>query len=193
MAEMDRALGGEYIFDRAFLESSVRELSRLTHQVVYSLNAMSGNGYAALFDRYQSIKDVLDDILAGGLGPFGRKYWISFGWPRGYTWVASAVFFSFWVWLWVLLFREGKRYPLMMMDAVCAGSLLTVAVALREPPVRTALSDLGFGAAAWVTLCASAALLIARAVAGHRRQIVGGLAQTSALGGLRSPEGTEEQ
>ena len=72
MAEMDRALGGEYIFDRAFLESSVRELSRLAHQVVYSLNAMSRNGYVALFDRYQSIKDVLDDILAGGLGLLER-------------------------------------------------------------------------------------------------------------------------
>ena len=73
MAEMDRALGGEYIFDRAFLESSVRELSGHVYQVVYSLNAMSRNQYVALFDRYQSIKGVLDDILAGGLGPFGAS------------------------------------------------------------------------------------------------------------------------
>ena len=73
MAEMDRALGGEYIFDRAFLESSVRELSGLVYQVVYSLNAMSRNKYVALFDRYQSVKGVLDDILAGGPGPFGAS------------------------------------------------------------------------------------------------------------------------
>ncbi len=73
MAEMDRALGGEYIFDRAFLESSVRELSGHVYQVVYSLNAMSRNEYVALFDRYQSIKGVLYDILAGGLGPFGAS------------------------------------------------------------------------------------------------------------------------
>ncbi len=73
MAEMDRALGGEYIFDRAFLESSVRELSGHVYQVVYSLNAMSQNEYVALFDRYQSIKGVLDDILAGGVGPFGAS------------------------------------------------------------------------------------------------------------------------
>jgi pyruvate,water dikinase len=73
MAEMERALGGEYIFDRAFLEGSVRELGRLAHQVVYSLNAMSRNRYAGLFDRYQNIKDVLDDILAGGLGPLGSS------------------------------------------------------------------------------------------------------------------------
>ena len=43
------------------------------YQVVYSLNAMSGNGYVALYDRYQSIKGVLDDILAGGPGPFGAS------------------------------------------------------------------------------------------------------------------------
>ncbi len=73
MAEMDRALGGEYIFDRAFLESSVRELSGHVYQVVYSLNAMSQNEYVALFDRYQNIKGVLDDILAGGVGPFGAS------------------------------------------------------------------------------------------------------------------------
>jgi pyruvate,water dikinase len=73
MAEMDRALGGEYIFDRAFLESSVRELSGHVYQVVYSLNAMSRNEYVALFDRYQSIKGVLDDILGGGLGPLGAS------------------------------------------------------------------------------------------------------------------------
>src|SRR5208337_4427017 len=73
MAEMDRALGGEYIFDRAFLESSVRELSGHVYQVVYSLNAMSQNEYVALFDRYQGIKGVLDDILAGGVGPFGAS------------------------------------------------------------------------------------------------------------------------
>jgi pyruvate,water dikinase len=73
MAEMDRALGGEYIFDRAFLESSVRELGRLAYQVVYSLNAMSRDRYVGLFDRYQSIKDVLDGILAGGPGPLGSS------------------------------------------------------------------------------------------------------------------------
>ena len=73
MAEMDQALGGEYIFDRAFLESSVRELGRLAYQVVYSLNAMSRDGYVGLFDRFQSIKDVLNDILAGGLGPLGSS------------------------------------------------------------------------------------------------------------------------
>lgn len=73
MAEMERALGGEYIFDRAFLESSVRELSRLTYQVIYSLNAMSENRYIALYDQFQGIKSTLEDVLGGGPGPFASS------------------------------------------------------------------------------------------------------------------------
>ena len=83
MAEMEQALGGEYIFDRAFLDSSVRDLSTLTHQVVYSLNAMSQNRYVDLFDCYQSIRGVLDDILEGGAGPFGSHLTLAYpvlGW-----------------------------------------------------------------------------------------------------------------
>jgi len=97
-----------------------------------------------------------------------RKHWIALGWPGGYTWVASAVYFSFWVWLWVLLFREGKRHPLMILDAVCAGSLFTVAVALHAPPVRIALSELGFGAATWVTFICASLLVIASSVSDRK-------------------------
>lgn len=83
MAAMEQALGGEYIFDRAFLDSSVRDLSTLTHQVVYSLNAMSQNRYVELFDCYQSIRGVLDDILEGGAGPFAAHLTLAYpilGW-----------------------------------------------------------------------------------------------------------------
>ncbi|WP_353117903.1 PEP-utilizing enzyme [Nitratidesulfovibrio sp.] len=67
MAEMDQALGGAYIFDRAFLESSVHELSRLVHHVVYNLNALTGNGYVALYDRYEELRGALGGVLAGGM------------------------------------------------------------------------------------------------------------------------------
>jgi pyruvate,water dikinase len=83
MAEMDRALGGEYIFDRAFLESSVRELSDQVYQVVYSLTALSQNRYLGLFDRFQTIKSILDDILCGGFGPFASSFTLPYptlGW-----------------------------------------------------------------------------------------------------------------
>jgi pyruvate,water dikinase len=69
MAEMERALGGDYIFDQAFLEKSVTRLATLAHQVVYSLNALSGDRHLALLDRYQAVRTALLDVLAGGLGP----------------------------------------------------------------------------------------------------------------------------
>jgi pyruvate, water dikinase len=73
IAEMERALGGEYIFDRSFLESSARELGKIVYQVVYSLNAMSNDRYVGLFDRFQAIGNSIDDILSGGLGPLASS------------------------------------------------------------------------------------------------------------------------
>jgi len=66
MAQLERALGGEYIFDRAFLEKTVRDLGLLVQRVVYRLNNLTGDRYVELFDRYQAVRTLLDDILAGG-------------------------------------------------------------------------------------------------------------------------------
>jgi pyruvate,water dikinase len=65
MAAMERALGGEYIFDQAFLETSVRQLSSLVHHVAYNLNALSRNAHVALYERFQQIAGTLNHILAG--------------------------------------------------------------------------------------------------------------------------------
>jgi pyruvate,water dikinase len=67
MAEMERLLGGEYIFDRNFLARTTAELCALAHQAIYSLNAMTLNGHLALYDRYQEIKAALDGVLAGNV------------------------------------------------------------------------------------------------------------------------------
>ncbi|MGE4559434.1 MAG: PEP-utilizing enzyme [Desulfobulbus sp.] len=67
MARMERALGGEYIFDRAFLESSVSSIANRVHHVAYSLNALTGNRHIPLYDRYQEIRTLLDDILANNV------------------------------------------------------------------------------------------------------------------------------
>lgn len=83
MAQMERALGGEYVFDKAFLESSVREVCRLTHLSVYHLNGMSGEGFVALYDAFLSVKDSLEDILSGGMGPLSDRSVLPFdeiGW-----------------------------------------------------------------------------------------------------------------
>jgi pyruvate,water dikinase len=65
ISAMDRALGGEYIFDRKFMEDSVRTIASHVHHVTYNLNALTNNSYIPLYDRYQEIRIVLDDILAG--------------------------------------------------------------------------------------------------------------------------------
>ncbi|MFH0782842.1 MAG: PEP-utilizing enzyme [Pseudomonadota bacterium] len=65
MAQLERALGGEYIFDRSFLETSIRNIASHVHHVTYNLNALTDNGYIALYDRYQEIHTILDDILSG--------------------------------------------------------------------------------------------------------------------------------
>lgn len=73
MALMERALGGEYIFDKAFLESSVSEASQLAYQVIYSLNTLTDNRFSDLFDQFQTIKSYLEDILLGGLGQYAGR------------------------------------------------------------------------------------------------------------------------
>ncbi len=69
MAEMERMLGGEYIFDRAFLEKAARDVAGLAHQAVYAVNAMTGNRYVDLYDRYMAVSVAVEDILAGRQGP----------------------------------------------------------------------------------------------------------------------------
>ncbi len=65
MAAMEQALGGAYIFDRAFLEASVHRLSALVHHVVYNLNALTDNAHVALYERCEQIGRTLRQVLAG--------------------------------------------------------------------------------------------------------------------------------
>jgi len=71
IADLERVLGGEYIYDRAFLQSAVFEIVEQCRHVIYHLNAMSDDRYAPLFERFITITNHLSDILAGGLGPYG--------------------------------------------------------------------------------------------------------------------------
>ncbi|GAB4334024.1 MAG: PEP/pyruvate-binding domain-containing protein [Desulfobulbaceae bacterium] len=65
MAQMEEARGGEFIFDRAFLRSSVADLAVLVRQDIYHLNAMTGGRFADLFDRFEEIQDRLAKLLEG--------------------------------------------------------------------------------------------------------------------------------
>ncbi len=65
MTRLERTLGGEFIFDKKVLENSVQTLSSRVHHVTYNLNALTGNGFVELYDSYQKIRAILDDILTG--------------------------------------------------------------------------------------------------------------------------------
>jgi pyruvate,water dikinase len=65
MARMEQSLGGEYIFEKSFLEKTVRAIASDVHHVTYNLNALTDNAYVPLYDRYQEIRMILDDILSG--------------------------------------------------------------------------------------------------------------------------------
>ncbi len=71
IADLERVLGGEYIFDRTFLQTSVAEIIDKGRQVIYHLNAMANDRYSRLYDRFTVTTDHLADILAGGPGPYG--------------------------------------------------------------------------------------------------------------------------
>jgi len=99
-----------------------------------------------------------------------RRAWDGLSFSPTYAWIVSAAYFSLCVWFVVLLTRNGKQYPGMILDAICGGSLLTIAVVLHQPPVRAALSQMGFGAAAWVAFLSASALVLARSVQWHGGQ-----------------------
>jgi pyruvate,water dikinase len=73
IARLEQALGGEYIFDQAFLDSSLDQLSGLVREVIYSLNAISGQRYQGLYQRFTEIINHLADLASGGPGPYDRQ------------------------------------------------------------------------------------------------------------------------
>lgn len=77
VADLERALGGEYIYDSAFLKSSVTGIIEKGRQVIYHLNSMTHDNYAELYDQFTAISDHLTDILAGGAGPYGGQLVLS--------------------------------------------------------------------------------------------------------------------
>ncbi|MHB8810149.1 MAG: PEP/pyruvate-binding domain-containing protein [Desulfobulbaceae bacterium] len=65
ITRMEQALGGEFIFDRAYLQSSVADLAGLVRQDIYHLNVMTSGRYVLLFDRFEDILDRLGKLLEG--------------------------------------------------------------------------------------------------------------------------------
>lgn len=71
IADLERVLGGEYIYDLTFLQNAVTDIVEKGRHVIYHLNAMSDDRYHLLYERYTATGDQLADILAGGPGPYG--------------------------------------------------------------------------------------------------------------------------
>lgn len=58
-------LGGEYVFDRHYLESLAEDLNRSVGEVVLDLNAISGNRYLKLVEAADRIRTAIEEELAG--------------------------------------------------------------------------------------------------------------------------------
>jgi pyruvate,water dikinase len=73
IADLERVLGGEYVYDRTFLQNAATEIVEKGRHVIYHLNAMSDDRYDLLYERFSTTADHLADILAGGPGPYGPQ------------------------------------------------------------------------------------------------------------------------
>ncbi|MEZ0329713.1 MAG: PEP/pyruvate-binding domain-containing protein [Dissulfuribacterales bacterium] len=70
ISAMEESLGGAYLFDKVFIGKSISTLNDIIREVIYNLNAMSKNAHLALYERFEAIKNSLEDILSGGPGPY---------------------------------------------------------------------------------------------------------------------------
>ncbi|MDH3359685.1 MAG: PEP/pyruvate-binding domain-containing protein, partial [Desulfobulbaceae bacterium] len=73
IGDMESALGGEYVFDQAFLRSAVATLGKLVREVVYSLNDLSDNSFLPLYERFEAIHNHLQDLVSPGPGPYAER------------------------------------------------------------------------------------------------------------------------
>ncbi len=73
IANAERVLGGNYLFDRAFLAGFVTRVCEITREVVYNLNSLTNGRYLVLYDKLEQLRSTLEDILSGGTGPYGEQ------------------------------------------------------------------------------------------------------------------------
>jgi len=74
ISEMEDKLGGEYVFDRKFIQDSVGEIKEVILRSAYHFNVITHNRYAALYDFIEQLSLQLQQELSGHLViPSGRK------------------------------------------------------------------------------------------------------------------------
>jgi pyruvate,water dikinase len=67
MADMGDKLGGDYVFDRQYINSSCRRMANLVHELIYNFNDLAPKRYATLDDIFREINHDIEEELAGRL------------------------------------------------------------------------------------------------------------------------------
>ncbi len=78
IATAEKVLGGNYLFDKAYISSFVTNVCETTREIVYDLNALSNGKYLVLYDILESIRFNLEDLVSGGDGPLGDRLTLSY-------------------------------------------------------------------------------------------------------------------
>jgi hypothetical protein len=79
-----------------------------------------------------------------------------------FHWVVGIFYFALWMWLFLLLMNEGRRFSGIAADSLFGGCLLAVAVVLHKSDVLSALSRTGFGAAWWIALFGACGFVLSK-------------------------------
>jgi pyruvate,water dikinase len=67
MADMGDKLGGDYVFDRQYIDSSCRQMARLVNDLINDFNILAPQKYSALDDIFRDINFDIEEELAGRL------------------------------------------------------------------------------------------------------------------------------
>jgi len=67
MADMGDKLGGDYVFDRQYINSSCRQMANLVYELIYNFNTLAPKKYATLDDIFREINHDIEEELAGRL------------------------------------------------------------------------------------------------------------------------------
>lgn len=67
MADMGDKLGGDYIFDRQYIDSSCQRMSDLVYKLIYNLNSLAPKKYFELNEAFRRINSEIEEELAGRL------------------------------------------------------------------------------------------------------------------------------
>lgn len=65
MADMGDKLGGDYVFDRQYIDSSCQKMARLVNDLIYDLNTLTPQKYTALYNIFRDINLDIEEELAG--------------------------------------------------------------------------------------------------------------------------------